>query len=124
MNRCIRPLRIKSPTKTTLLKKWPNCCFWNPSACIILKTLTFDYKGQRLNFREVFSYHYVEEHGDEAVLQIQTAFDELKLHKDYVVVDDEGNANPIFDEKTHLRLIQTRNYETLLKAISGSGAGH
>ena len=83
--------------------------------------LTFTYHGQQLNFRTVFDYDYVTEHGKEAVAQIQVAFDELKSHPDYVVIDDEGNRNPIFDRNTHLRLEQVRNYETLLDAIQNLG---
>ncbi len=83
--------------------------------------LTFDYKGQQLNFREVFDYRYVKEHKKTAVAQIQAAFDALKEHPDYVVKDDEGIENPIFDKNTHLRLEQVRNYETLLEAVQNLG---
>jgi type I restriction enzyme M protein len=85
------------------------------------ENLTFSFKGQQLNFREVFDHHYVQDNGTEAVEQIQAAFDELKSHQDYIVVTDDGSKNAIFDKKTHLRLEQPKNYETLLEAIQSLG---
>ncbi|HAV1368367.1 HsdM family class I SAM-dependent methyltransferase [Vibrio parahaemolyticus] len=83
--------------------------------------LGFEYKGKTYQLPEIFTYQYVQAHGDDAVELIQTAFDHFKLHPDYVVVNDAGEANPIFDAKTHLRLEKPRNYETLLKAIQDLG---
>lgn len=84
--------------------------------------LTFtDHEGKKQLFREIFDYRYVTEHGQKAVLQIQAAFDELKLHEDYVVTTDDGVKNPIFPEKTHLRLAQPKNYQTLLEAMQNLG---
>lgn len=84
-------------------------------------SLTFPYKGQQLNFREVFDYHYVVEKETEAVAQIQAAFDHFKSYPDYVVVTDDGTENPIFDEKTHLQLERSENYRFLLEAIQNLG---
>jgi type I restriction enzyme M protein len=85
------------------------------------ENLTFTFKGQQLNFRQVFDHHYVEDNGTEAVEQIQAAFDELKSHQDYIVVTDDGSENSIFDNKTHLRLEQPENYRTLLESIQNLG---
>ena len=82
---------------------------------------TFNFDGDNLNFRDVFDYHYVEQHGEKAVKQIQAAFDELKLHPDYVVVTDDGKGSSIFDAQMHLRLEQPENYRTLLEAIQNLG---
>ena len=84
--------------------------------------LTFtDHEGKKQRFREVFDYRYVAKHGVKAVHQIQAAFDELKLHEDYVVTTDDGVKNPIFPVKSHLRLAQPKNYETLLEAMQNLG---
>lgn len=84
--------------------------------------LTFtDHEGKKQRFREVFDYRYVAKHGAKAVHQIQAAFDELKLHEDYVVTTDDGVKNPIFPVKSHLRLTQPKNYETLLEAMQNLG---
>ena len=82
---------------------------------------SFEHKGQTYQLLEIFTYQYVQTHGDDAVELIQAAFDHFKMHPDYVVVNDAGEANPIFDAKTHLRLEKPRNYETLLKAIQDLG---
>ncbi|MBB1445283.1 class I SAM-dependent DNA methyltransferase [Pseudoalteromonas sp. SG43-3] len=84
--------------------------------------LGFEHNGQAYQLPEVFTHQYVENNGDKAVELIQAAFDHFKLHPDYVVVNDAGEANPIFDVKTHLRLEKPRNYETLLKAIQELGS--
>lgn len=81
----------------------------------------FNYKDKSLAFSEVFGYNYVKENGKEAVEQIRAAFEEFKRHKDYVITDDKGENHPIFDDDTHLRLIQPRNYETLLQYIQDLG---
>lgn len=80
-----------------------------------------DHEGEKQRFREVFDYRYVARHGVKAVHQIQAAFDELKLHEDYVVTTDDGVKNPIFPVKSHLRLAQPKNYETLLEAMQNLG---
>ncbi|MCG7584795.1 class I SAM-dependent DNA methyltransferase [Photobacterium sp. OFAV2-7] len=83
--------------------------------------ILFDCGNEKFNFHQVFTYQYVAEHGKKAVEQIQAAFDYLKGHEDYVVVNDAKESNAIFDSKTHLRLEKPRNYETLLKAIQDLG---
>ncbi len=85
------------------------------------ENLPFTFNGEKLNFREVFNYQYVAEHGHLAIEQIQAAFDEFKSHPDYIVITDDGSENAIFDKKTHLRLEQPKNYETLLEAIQNLG---
>jgi type I restriction enzyme M protein len=80
-----------------------------------------DHEGKKQRFREVFDYRYVAKNGVKAVHQIQAAFDELKLHEDYVVTTDDGVKNPIFPVKSHLRLAQPKNYETLLEAMQNLG---
>lgn len=85
------------------------------------KDLTFSYQGQQLTFRSVFDHQYVKELDKEAVAQIQAAFEEFKNHPGYVVIDDQGNRNPIFDRHTHLRLEQPRNYVSLLETIQQLG---
>jgi type I restriction enzyme M protein len=84
--------------------------------------LTFtDHEGKSQRFREIFDYHYVIKHGAKAVKQIQFAFDELKLHEDYIVTSDDGEKNSIFPVNSHLRLMQPKNYETLLEAMQNLG---
>lgn len=83
--------------------------------------ITFSYNGQELNFREVFDYHYVAKNKDEAVAEIQAAFEHFKSHPDYVVVTDDGLENAIFDAKTHLLLERHENYAFLLEAIQNLG---
>ena len=83
--------------------------------------MTFPFKDENINFREVFNYEYVKKHGSKAVEQIKAAFEHLKGHNDYVITDDLGLNHPIFDNETHLRLSQPRNYETLLEAIQELG---
>lgn len=85
------------------------------------ESLTFEWQGRTLRFREVFNYRYVLQHGAQAVEQIQAAFEAFKGHPDYQVITDDGSRNPIFDKNTHLRLIQPRNYETVLDAIQNLG---
>lgn len=53
----------------------------------------------------------------DAVKQIKVAFDALKEHQDYKVTDDSGEAHPIFDVETHLRLAKPENYLALMKLI-------
>lgn len=85
------------------------------------EVITFPYKEENLDFRSVFDYHYVKEHGSIAVDQIKAAFEALKGHEAYVTTDDQGTNHPIFDANTHLRLEKTRNYETLLEAMQNLG---
>lgn len=84
-------------------------------------TLSFEHNGDSYDLLEVFTHQYVAQHGDAAVELIQAAFDFFKTHTDYIVVNDAGESNAIFDSKTHLRLEKPRNYETLLKAIQDLG---
>lgn len=83
--------------------------------------LSFEYKGEIYQLEQIFTYQYVEAKGAQAVELIQAAFDHFKAHPDYVVVNDAGESNAIFDNKTHLRLEKPRNYETLLRAIQDLG---
>ncbi len=85
------------------------------------KTLEFTHDGKKLNLSNVFRFEYVKEHGKKAVGEIQSAFDQLKTHADYVVTDDKGDSHPIFDRNEHLRLEQPRNYETILELIQNLG---
>jgi type I restriction enzyme M protein len=85
------------------------------------KTLEFTHEGKKLNLSNVFKFEYVKEHGKKAVAEIQSAFDQLKTHADYVVTDDKGDSHPIFDRNEHLRLEQPRNYETILELIQNLG---
>lgn len=84
--------------------------------------LEFLYEKQTLRLDKVFTLEYVKQHGKTAIAQIQAAFDHFKSHPDYVVTDDTGEPHAIFDEQTHLRLAQPRNYETLLNLIQNLGA--
>jgi len=85
------------------------------------KDLGFEHEGKKLQLEDVFTYEYVKKHGKRAVAEIQSAFDHFKGHPDYVVTDDAGNAQPIFDKNQHLRLEQVRNYETILELIQKLG---
>jgi type I restriction enzyme M protein len=85
------------------------------------KTLDFTHEGKKLNLSDVFKFEYVQKHGKKAVAEIQSAFDQLKTHADYVVTDDKGDSHPIFDKNEHLRLEQPRNYETILGLIQNLG---
>lgn len=85
------------------------------------KTLEFTHEGKKLNLSDVFKFEYVKEQGKKAVAEIQSAFDLLKTHADYVVTDDKGDSHPIFDRNEHLRLEQPRNYETILELIQNLG---
>ncbi len=84
--------------------------------------LEFKHQDATLRLDEVFTAGYVKQHGKKAVAQIQAAFDHFKFHPDYIVTADNGESHPIFDDKTHLRLEQPRNYETLLTLIQDLGA--
>lgn len=84
--------------------------------------LEFQHNDQTLNLTQIFNVAYVKQHGKLAVAQIQAAFDHFKSHADYVVTDDNGESHAIFDEQTHLRLGQPRNYETLLDLIQNLGS--
>lgn len=83
--------------------------------------LEFKHGNEAYNLHDVFTVEYVKKHGEQAVAVIQSAFDEFKKHKDYIVTDDRGDKHAIFDEQTHLRLSQPKNYETLLKLIQELG---
>ncbi|MBD2198557.1 MULTISPECIES: HsdM family class I SAM-dependent methyltransferase [Calothrix] len=84
--------------------------------------LEFQHDNQTLNLNQIFNVAYIKKQGKKAVAQIQAAFDHFKSHADYVVTDDNGESHAIFDEQTHLRLGQPRNYETLLDLIQNLGA--
>ncbi len=107
--------------KNDIIEEVAKILFLESFRCHHENGLSFEFEGKQLSFREVFDYRYVQKHGDLAVRQIQTAFDQLKSHEDYVVITDDGSKNPIFDDKTHLRLTQPKNYETLLTAIQNLG---
>ncbi|MDQ9090482.1 N-6 DNA methylase [Pseudoalteromonas haloplanktis] len=77
----------------------------------------FKYEDKVLQFKDVFDWQYVEKNKADAVKQIKVAFDELKEHQDYKVTDDSGEAHPIFDVETHLRLAKPENYLALMKLI-------
>ena len=83
--------------------------------------IEFSYDNQTYHLSEVFTAEYVRQHGKQAVTIIQAAFDHFKSHKDYMVRDDRGDEHSIFDEQTHLRLAQPKNYETLLSLIQELG---
>lgn len=107
--------------KNDIIEEVAKILFLESFRCHHDNGLTFEYESKQLNFHEVFDYRYVRQHGELAVKQIQAAFDQLKAHEDYVVITDDGTKNAIFDDKTHLRLMQPRNYETLLEAIQNLG---
>jgi type I restriction enzyme M protein len=108
--------------KNDIIEEVAKVLFLESFRCHHDNGLSFDFHGQQLSFHEVFDYHYVRQHSALAVEQIQAAFDQFKLHKDYVIVADDGSRNPIFDANNHLRLMQPRNYETLLEAIQNLGS--
>lgn len=83
--------------------------------------LEFAYKEQKLQLDRVFTVEYVREHEQKAIEQIQAAFDYFKAHRDYVVTDDKGQPQPIFDEQTHLMLARPQNYLMLLDLIQNLG---
>ena len=83
--------------------------------------LQFSCDGQTLNLDDVFRTEYVRQNEKKAVAQIQAAFDHFKSHPDYTVTDDAGDKHPIFDQNTHMRLEQPRNYVTLLELIQDLG---
>ncbi|MBD1999294.1 N-6 DNA methylase [Leptolyngbya sp. FACHB-541] len=83
--------------------------------------LEFKHDDKTLRLDEVFTVGYVKQHGKAAVAAIQAAFDHFRSHQNYVVTDDAGEKHPIFDNKTHLRLSQPRNYETILDLIQNLG---
>jgi type I restriction enzyme M protein len=80
-------------------------------------TQSFTYEKKVLQFKDVFDWQYVEKHKALAVEQIQAAFDELKSHQDYKVIDDAGQEHSIFNKKTHLLLEKPGNYLVLMKLI-------
>lgn len=77
----------------------------------------FTYEEKVLQFKDIFNWQYVEKNKALAVKHIKAAFDVLKDHQDYKVVDDAGEAHSIFDEETHLRLMKPGNYLVLMKLI-------
>jgi type I restriction enzyme M protein len=83
--------------------------------------LEFPYKDKKLRLDKVFTVEYVQKHEDEAIKQIQAAFDHFKAHPDYVVTTDADDAHPIFDEQTHLLLARPQNYQMLLDLIQNLG---
>jgi type I restriction enzyme M protein len=85
-------------------------------------SLQFSFNQQTLRLDEVFNVEYIHTHGEQAIEQIKKAFDHFKSHEDYMVKDDAGKEHPIFDEQTHLRLTEPRNYETLLDLIQNLGS--
>lgn len=107
--------------KNDIIEEVAKLLFLESFRCHHDNGLSFDFKGQRLSFREVFDYRYVHAHGALAVEQIQAAFEQFKGHEDYVVVTDNDVHSPIFDDKVHLRLNEPANYEFLLEAIQNLG---
>ncbi len=83
--------------------------------------LEFDYQEQKLQLDRVFTAAYVKQHKEEAIKQIQAAFDHFKQHPDYVVTGADSTAQPIFDHQTHLLLSRPQNYLTLLELIQNLG---
>ena len=83
--------------------------------------LTFEHQGKQIELAAVFDAAHVKAKGEEAVAQIQSAFEHFKAHPDYVVTDDAGEQHPIFDRHTHLRLAQPGNYEAVLSLIQDLG---
>lgn len=84
-------------------------------------TLEFDYQGQTLRLDQIFTFAHVNQHKEEAIKQIQVAFDYFKKHDDYVVTGPDGTSQPIFDEQTHLLLSRPQNYMMLLDLIQNLG---
>jgi type I restriction enzyme M protein len=83
--------------------------------------LIFDHNGKKLNLKDVFTASHVKANGAAAVAEIQSAFEHFKVHPDYVVTDDAGEAHAIFDKNAHLRLEQPGNYEAVLSLIQDLG---
>lgn len=83
--------------------------------------LTFEHDGKKLNLKDVLTATHVKANGATAVAEIQSAFEQFKLHADYVVTDDAGEKHPIFDRNAHLRLAQPGNYEAVLALIQDLG---
>jgi len=80
-----------------------------------------DEHGVQHDLRTVFRADHVRK-DKAAVAQIQAAFEAFKGHPDYVVTDDAGVAQPLFDKNTHLRLSKPGNYEAVLSLIQDLGA--
>jgi len=78
---------------------------------------TFIVDEQSYLFSDVFNADYVKTNKDKAIKLIKEAFNQLKNHEDYVVTDDEGQQQAIFDEDTHLLLNRWENYGMLLDLI-------
>src|SRR5262249_22210834 len=84
-------------------------------------SLEFRHDGKKYDLRAVLSATHVRTKGTEPVAQIQSAFEHFKGPPDYVVTDDVGEAPPIFDKNTHLRLSKPGNYEAILSLIQELG---
>ena len=83
--------------------------------------LEFKYQEQTLSLDKVFTLEYVKKYGNEAVAQIQAAFDFFKSHPNFLVTDHLKVSHAIFNAQTHLGLVQPRDYETLLDLIHNLG---
>ena len=85
-------------------------------------TLTFQFQGKSLLFREVFDFNYVAKHGNLAVEQIKAAFAEYRDHPDYVITLEDGTNEAIFVGKNKdLYLSNPKNYENLLRIFQDLG---
>ena len=80
----------------------------------------FEYDGKKFSLDDVFTVSSFNSGTDgqqkENVKKIHAAFDQFKLHPDYVVTTDQETL-PIYPANVHLKLTKTKNYSTLIDLL-------
>ena len=83
--------------------------------------LEFKYQEQTLSLDKVFTLEYVKKYGNEAVAEIQAAFEFFKSHPNFLIIDHQKISHAIFNAQSKLKIVQPRDYETLLDLIHNFG---
>ena len=75
------------------------------------------------NFSEIFNYKNLQKAEDKKkfIEDIREAFKEIKDHKDYIAINDEGEEISIFSKDDYLKLQNPNVYEAVMKALQDLG---
>jgi type I restriction enzyme M protein len=81
--------------------------------------LTGEYAGTKLY--DVLDYKYIEENGKDAVAVIRAAFKQIKDHKDYTAINNNGESCPIFGDDEYIRLENPANFVAAFRCFQELG---
>ena len=76
---------------------------------------------ETVSYTHLLDYKYIEENGKDAVAVIRAAFKQIKDHKDYTAINNNGESCPIFGDDEYIRLENPANFVAAFRCFQELG---